>query len=119
MIINEYPANSAETRPCLSSVSVVGDLELDRQERSVRRAGKLIKLKGVQFRLLDYLMRHEARIVSRTMLLEHVWGADAATHSHFVESHMSRLRAKVDRGYGQELIQTVRGIGYRIDDLAR
>ncbi|WP_206239645.1 winged helix-turn-helix domain-containing protein [Novosphingobium terrae] len=100
-------------------VSTIGDLTLDRVKRTVTRAGKRIDLQAQEFKLLDYLMRHEGKVVTRAMLLENVWSFHFDPRTNVIESHMSRLRAKVDRGFGQELIQTVRGAGYRIDDLAR
>ncbi|MBV9509183.1 MAG: winged helix-turn-helix transcriptional regulator, partial [Caulobacteraceae bacterium] len=67
-----------------------------------------------EFQLLEYLMRHAGRVVTRTMLLESVWDFHFDPKTNIVETHMSRLRAKVDRGQAQELIQTVRGAGYRL-----
>lgn len=105
-------------RQPISEVAVtltVGDLVVDRIKRSVTRAGKRIDLQAQEFRLLDYLMQHSGEVVTRTMLLENVWSFHFDPQTNVIESHMSRLRAKVDRGFGTELIQTVRGAGYRID----
>ena len=99
--------------------STVGDLTLDRVRRTVTRAGKRIELQAQEFKLLDYLMHHAGQIVTRTMLLENVWSFHFDPQTNVIESHISRLRAKVDRGFGQDLIHTVRGAGYRIDDMAR
>jgi two-component system OmpR family response regulator len=85
----------------------VADLELDRLKRSATRAG--------QFKLLEDLMQHAGEIVTRTMLLENVWSFHFDPRTNVIESHMSRLRSKVDRGFASELIHTVRGSGYRID----
>jgi two-component system OmpR family response regulator len=92
----------------------IADLELDRLTRRVSRAGKKIDLKPREFQLLEYLMLHENQVVTRTMLLEAVWDFHFDPQTSVVESHISRLRSKLDRGYAQELIQTYRGSGYRI-----
>jgi two-component system, OmpR family, response regulator len=80
--------------------------------RTVRRAGFPIDLQPREFRLLEYLMQHVDRIVTRTMLLERVWDLSFDPHTNVVETHISRLRAKVDKGHATSLIQTVRGTGY-------
>jgi two-component system OmpR family response regulator len=92
----------------------VGDLELDRMARVVRRAGRDIELQPREFMLLEYLMRHAGQLVTRTMLLESVWDLHFDPRTNVVESHMSRLRSKVDKGFATELIHTVRGAGYAI-----
>jgi len=88
------------------------DLELDLLSRTVRRRGELIELQPREFRLLEYLMRHAGQVVTRTMLLEHVWDIHFDPRTNVVETHISRLRSKVDKGFGAELIHTVRGAGY-------
>ena len=88
------------------------DLELDRLSRTVRRRGELIELQPREFRLLEYLMRHAGQVVTRTMLLEHVWDIHFDPRTNIVETHISRLRTKVDKGFEAELIHTVRGAGY-------
>jgi two-component system OmpR family response regulator len=88
------------------------DLELDLLSRTVRRRGELIELQPREFRLLEYLMRHAGKVVTRTMLLEHVWDIHFDPRTNIVETHISRLRSKVDKGFGAELIHTVRGAGY-------
>jgi two-component system OmpR family response regulator len=93
----------------------VGDLELDLLKRTTTRGGQRIELQAQEFKLLEYLMQHEGEIVTRTMLLENVWSFHFDPRTNVIESHMSRLRSKVDRGFGKELIHTVRGSGYRID----
>ncbi|WP_010186752.1 winged helix-turn-helix domain-containing protein [Sphingomonas sp. PAMC 26605] len=102
----------------VATVLRVADLEIDLIKRSVRRGGRTIPLQAQEFKLLEYLMRHAGEIVTRTMLLENVWSFHFDPQTNIVESHMSRLRSKVDRGFDQELIQTVRGSGYRCDGLA-
>ncbi len=93
------------------------DLEVDLIKRSVRRGGRPIELQAQEFKLLEYLLRHAGEVVTRTMLLENVWSFHFDPQTNVVESHMSRLRSKVDRGFGQELIHTIRGSGYRLDAL--
>jgi two-component system OmpR family response regulator len=92
----------------------VGDLEMDLIARRVTRAGEEIELQPREFQLLEYLMRNAGRVVTRTMLLEKVWDFHFDPKTKIVETHISRLRAKVDRGADQELIHTVRGSGYVI-----
>ena len=88
------------------------DLELDLLSRTVRRSGELIDLQPREFRPLEYLMRHAGQVVTRTMLLEHVWDIHFDPRTNVVETHISRLRTKVDKGFAAELIHTVRGAGY-------
>lgn len=90
----------------------VADLRLDLLKRSVTRAGQRIDLQPREFQLLEYLMRNAGRVVTRTMLLESIWEFHFDPKTNIVETHMSRLRGKVDRGHPQELIHTVRGAGY-------
>ncbi len=88
---------------------------LDLLRRTVTRAGVRIDLQPQEYKLLEYLMRHSGEIVTRTMLLENVWSFHFDPGTNLIESHMSRLRAKIDRGFSRELIETVRGAGYRLD----
>ena len=90
----------------------LADLEMDLIRRTVQRDGKPVELQPQEFRLLEYLMRNGGRIVTRTMLLENVWDLHFDPRTNIVETHLSRLRAKVDRGFPVELIHTVRGAGY-------
>jgi two-component system, OmpR family, response regulator len=92
----------------------VADLEMDLLKRSVTRSDKTIDLQPREFKLLECLMRNAGRVVTRTMLLEMVWDFHFDPKTNIVETHMSRLRAKVDRGFGCELIHTVRGTGYSL-----
>jgi two-component system OmpR family response regulator len=89
-----------------------GDLEMDLIRRTVHRNGKIIDLQPQEFRLLEFFLRHAGRIVTRTMLLENVWNLHFDPRTNIVETHLSRLRAKADRGFERELIHTVRGTGY-------
>ncbi|MEO8925875.1 MAG: response regulator transcription factor [Caulobacteraceae bacterium] len=90
----------------------VADLEMDLLKRSVTRGGERIELQPREFQLLEYLLRHAGRVVTRTMMLESVWDFHFDPKTNIVETHMSRLRAKLQRGGGAELIHTVRGAGY-------
>jgi|TARA_Y100000815_G_scaffold92428_2_gene81379 two-component system OmpR family response regulator len=94
----------------------LGGLTLDRLKRTVERDGEAINLQPVEFRLLEYLMRHEGRVVTRTMLLENVWDFNFDPRTNIVETHISRLRSKIDKGHDRPLIHTVRGSGYRLSD---
>lgn len=94
----------------------VGDLRIDLLQRRVTRAGRVIDLQPQEYRLLEFLVRHAGQVVTRTMLLEHVWDFHFDPGTNLIESHMSRLRSKVDRGFaGGEMIRTIRGAGYRLD----
>lgn len=102
-------------RPPMSEVRTVlrvGDLEMDLLNRAVTRAGRVIELQPQEFKLLEYLMRGEGRVITRTMLLEHVWDFHFDPQTSVVETNISRLRAKVDKGFDRELLKTVRGVGY-------
>ena len=90
------------------------DLEMDLIRRTVHRGGTPIELQAQEFRLLEFLLRHAGQVVTRTMLLENVWDLHFNPRTNIVETHMSRLRGKVDRGHGDELIHTVRGAGYTL-----
>jgi len=93
---------------------LVGDLELDLLSRTARRDDANIELQPREFRLLEYLMRHQGQIVTRTMLLENVWEYHFDPQTNVIDVHISRLRAKIDKGYPQPLLHTVRGAGYMI-----
>lgn len=90
----------------------VGDLSMNLLTREVRRGLQKIDLQPREFALLEYLMRSEGRVVSRTMILEHVWGYDFDPQTDVVDVLVCRLRSKVDRDFDQKLIQTIRGVGY-------
>jgi len=95
-----------------SSEMTVGPLQLDLTNRRVLREGKEIVLTPTEFTLLEYLMRYAGQVVTRKMLCEHLWEADWEGVTNVVEVHINRLRGKVDRGFAESLIQTVRGRGY-------
>ena len=94
----------------------VGDLELDRLAHTVSRAGQKILLQPREFRLLAYLMQNAGRVVTRTMLLEKVWDYHFDPQTNVIDVHISRLRGKIDRDFGQPMLQTVRGAGYKLSD---
>jgi two-component system OmpR family response regulator len=96
-----------------------GDLELDRLSHKVTRAGGEIVLQPREFRLLEFLMRHAGKVVTRTMLLEHVWDYHFDPQTNVIDVHMSRLRGKIDKDFDTPLLHTVRGAGYMIRDSAR
>ena len=92
----------------------VADLELDLIRRTARRADKILDLQPKEFTLLEVLMRNEGRVVTRTMLLERVWDFQFDPKTSVVETHVSRLRAKIDKPFGEALLHTVRNIGYSL-----
>ena len=107
--------NALARRPPLSDVPTVlriADVEMDLLKRSVTRRGERIELQPREFQLLEYLMRNADRVVTRTMLLENVWDFHFDPRTNIVETHISRLRTKLNRGHDDDLIQTVRGAGY-------
>lgn len=111
--------NALARRPHLKDTDTVlrvGDLEMDLIARTVTRAGDSIELQPREFRLLEVLMRNKGRVLTRTMLLERVWSFHFEPRTSVVETHISRLRTKIDRPYGSELIHTVRGSGYTMHD---
>ena len=111
--------NALGRRPALKDRAdklYVADLEMDLATRVVTRAGKRIELQQREFTLLEFLVQNKGRIVTRTMLLERVWDLHFDPKTSVVETHISRLRAKIDRPFPKQLIQTVRGTGYLIND---
>lgn len=94
----------------------IADLELDLVRRNCRRGGNLIDLLPREYTLLEYLMRNEGRVITRTMLLERVWDFHFDPQTSVVETHISRLRAKIDRPFEHQLLHTVRNTGYTMHD---
>ncbi len=92
----------------------IEDLKMDLLSRTVSRGGTAIELQPREFRLLEYLMRHAGQVVTRTMLLEQVWDYHFDPQTNVIDVHISRLRAKMDKGFDKSLLQTVRGAGYRL-----
>lgn len=96
----------------------VADLEMDMLARSVTRAGKRIDLQPREYRLLEYLMQHSNQVVTRTMLLEHVWDYHFDPQTNVIDVHISRLRQKIDKNFATPLLHTVRGAGYCLREVA-
>lgn len=90
----------------------VADLELNRLAHSVTRAGKAINLQPREYRLLEYLMKNAGQVVTRTMLLENVWDYHFDPQTNVIDVHISRLRSKIDKGFSEPLLHTMRGAGY-------
>ncbi|RIJ15785.1 response regulator [Henriciella mobilis] len=99
---------SEQTKLC------VGDLEMDLVRRTVTRAGIQIDLLPKEFALLEYFMRSEGRVLSKTMLLEHVWDFNFDPRTSVVETHISRLRAKIDKPFETDLLHTIKNVGYTL-----
>ena len=95
-------------------VLTVEDLTLNPAMRVVKRAGRVIELTTKEFILLEYLMRHPQQVLTRTQILDHVWGYAFASDTNVVDIYIHYLRNKVDKGFGSPLITTVRGVGYRL-----
>jgi two-component system OmpR family response regulator len=110
--------NALARRPAAASAEThlhAGDVEMNLLKREVRRAGRKVDLQPREFALLEELMRNAGRIVTRTMLLERVWDFHFDPRTNIVETHVSRLRSKLNFGFESDVIQTVRGSGYMID----
>jgi two-component system, OmpR family, response regulator len=111
--------NALARRPHMKEADTVlrvGDLEMDLIARTVKRGGGTIELQPREFRLLEVLMRNKGRVLTRTMLLERVWSFHFEPRTSIVETHISRLRTKIDRPFGKDLIHTIRGSGYTMHD---
>jgi len=98
------------------SVLGVADLNLDRLSQQVKRAGRRIELTAKEYALLEYLMANAGRVLSRTMIIEHVWDQSFDGATNIVDVYVRHLRSKVDDGHETKLIRTVRGVGYKISD---
>jgi two-component system copper resistance phosphate regulon response regulator CusR len=110
-LLRRGPANQ-------SSVVRIADLEFDRLTQQVSRAGKRIELTPKEYALLDYLATHPGRVLSRTMIVEHVWDQSFEGLTNIVDVYVRHLRAKIDDQFPKKLIRTVRGAGYRFTDEA-
>ncbi len=93
-----------------------GDLVMDLLSRKVVRSGKALELLPREFKLLEYFLRNKDRVVTRTMLLEQVWDYRFDPHTSIIDTHISRLRKKLDEGFDQPLLHTLRGVGYRLSE---
>lgn len=109
--------NALSRRPALGETGTqlrAGDIEMDLLRRTVRRAGRTIDLQPREFLILEQLLRNADRVVTRTMLLDRVWDLGFDPRTNIVETHISRLRTKLNEGFDRDAIQTVRGSGYMI-----
>ena len=106
------PDPAASSMPQRETTLRVGDLQVDLLTREVRRAGRAIELLPREYRLLEYLMRHAGRVVTRTMLFEEVWGYHYDPQTNVIDVHIGRLRRKLEEGGVPQMIHTVRGSGY-------
>jgi two-component system OmpR family response regulator len=93
-----------------------GDLSMDLLSRKVTRSGKALDLLPREFKLLEYFLRNKDRVVTRTMLLEQVWDYRFDPHTSIIDTHISRLRKKLDEGFATPLLHTLRGVGYRLSE---
>lgn len=98
------------------AVLTCGDLEMNLLERRATRAGQRLDLLPREFKLLEYLLKHRDRVVTRTMLLEQLWDYRFDPHTSLIDTHVSRLRKKIDEGFDKPLLHTVRGSGYRLSE---
>jgi two-component system, OmpR family, response regulator len=114
-LLARVEALARRRQPAAAAIKLeVGDLVLDRLSHEVTRSGEPIPLQPREFRLLEYLMRHAGQVVTRTMLLENVWDYHFDPQTNVIDVHISRLRSKIDRGFGPPLLHTIRGAGYMI-----
>ena len=100
----------------IADILAFGELELDREKKRVSRNGHAIDLGPTEFRLLEFLMERPGRVFSREQLLDGVWGRDVYIDERTVDVHVGRLRKALNRGHADDLIRTVRGAGYALDD---
>ena len=96
----------------------MGELTLDLVTRKAQRAGRPLELRPREFALLEYLMRNAGRVVSKTMILSHVWEYNFDPQTNVIDVHISRLRSKIDKGFDTPLLHTGRGSGYRLSEAA-
>lgn len=111
-LLARLQAVTRRTMATQSQRAEVGPLSLDLSLRRVSRNGNEIELTPTEFSLLEFLMRHEGQVVTRKMLCEHLWDADWEGVTNVIEVHINRLRGKIDRGFDEPLLHTVRGRGY-------
>ena len=113
-LLARIEALSRRPRALVSPVLRVADVELDQGTREVRRAGVLVELTPKEFSVLEYLMRHAGRVMSRTLITEYAWGYHFDPGTNIVDVVINHLRKKLDSGHDKKLITTVRGVGYMI-----
>lgn len=107
-----------KTKVQVTTLLRIADLQMDCITRKVTRSGKLIHMQPRELRLLEFLMRHTGQVVTRTMLLEHVWDLHFDPQTNVIDTQISRLRAKIDKGFDRPLLHTIRGQGYKLDEIA-
>jgi DNA-binding response OmpR family regulator len=95
-----------------STILAVADLQLDTISRKAVRAGRSIDLTGKEYALLEYFMRNADRVLTRTVLSEHIWNYNFDTGTNIVDVYINHLRAKIDDGFERKLLHTIRGVGY-------
>ena len=115
-LLARVEALARRPRAIASPVLRVADLELDQFTREVRRSGELIDLTPKEFAVLEYLMRHAGRVMSRTLITEYAWGYHFDPGTNIVDVVINHLRKKIDSKHDRKLIQTVRGVGYVVRD---
>ena len=115
-LLARVEALARRPRALASSTLTVGDLVLDQATREVRRAGELIDLTPKEFTVVEYLMRHAGRVMSRTLITEYAWGYHFDPGTNIVDVVINHLRKKIDAKHQKRLITTVRGVGYMIKD---
>ncbi len=103
-------------RPDMGSVLKAGDLELRLADRRVFRGGKEIELTSKEFALLEYMVRNKGKVLTRTMISEHVWKQNFDSSSNVIDVYITYLRRKIDKGFDKKLIKTIRGVGYMIKE---
>jgi two-component system OmpR family response regulator len=113
-VLARVEALSRRPKQLASGRLVVGDLELDRNTHEVRRAGQPIELTPKEYAVLEYLMRHSPRVMSRTLITEYAWDYHFDPGTNIVDVVINRLRKKIDAGHARKLLHTVRGVGYVI-----
>jgi DNA-binding response OmpR family regulator len=105
-----------EVQPEMEQELTVGDLVLDLGRHEARRGGRSIELTAKEFSLLEYMMRNSGRVLTRSQILDHVWGYDFESMTNVVDIYVHYLRNKIDKGFGKPLIRTVRGVGYGLKE---
>jgi two-component system, OmpR family, response regulator len=115
-LLARVEALARRPRALAAAVLTVGDLVLDQATREVRRAGELIELTPKEYAVLEYLMRHAGHVMSRTLITEAVWGYHFDPGTNIVDVVINHLRKKIDAKHAKKLIETIRGVGYRIKE---
>jgi heavy metal response regulator len=104
------------TQDYKTKILKVGELELNPVSRKITREGKPITLTGKEYALLEYLMRNKGRVITQSMIIDHVWDMNYDGLSNVVNVYINHLREKIDKGFSQKYIYTIRGVGYKVDE---